>query len=72
MAPDIRAFAKKVQAASDASLSSGSPGAFRATYLEEPGCVHSWPMLLFPRLRVKQEPMFQFIDRMSGAPQLPN
>lgn len=71
MVPDIRRFAKKVEAAAAASSkrggsNSGGGGGFRFAYQEEPGRVHSWPMLMLPHLRDKQEPFFAFVERSAG------
>lgn len=64
MVPDIRAFAKKLQEAASSASAGSAP--FQATYLEEPGRVHSWPMLMLPHLFNKQQPIFEFYERMLG------
>ncbi|KAI8472957.1 MAG: Alpha/Beta hydrolase protein [Monoraphidium minutum] len=61
MLTDIRAFAKKLSAAASVPGSS-----FRATYHEEPGRVHSWPMLPLPHLKARQEFVFDFVERVLG------
>ncbi|KAI8464436.1 MAG: Alpha/Beta hydrolase protein [Monoraphidium minutum] len=62
MAPDIRSFAKKLSAAAAA------PGcALRVAHHEEPGRVHSWPMLPLPSLKARQGFLFEFFARAAGA-----
>ena len=61
-----RLAAKARAAAAAAAAAGGGKGAgagVATTYLEEPGRVHSWPMLMLPNLREKQEPIFEFFER---------
>lgn len=66
MLSDIRVFAKKVRAASDAAAARTGGHGFKFTYKEEPGRVHSWPMLPLPHLKAKQGFLFDFFERALG------
>ncbi|GBF90364.1 hypothetical protein Rsub_02470 [Raphidocelis subcapitata] len=61
LAPDIRAFAKRLAAAD------GSGSGPRASFYEAPGQVHSWPLLLLPGVERHEAPMWAFMERALGA-----
>jgi hypothetical protein len=61
MVSDIRRFAKRVSGSAAAS-----GGAFTATYHEEPGRVHSWPLLVLRPFIKASAPIFDFMERVLG------
>jgi acetyl esterase/lipase len=66
-APSSGASSDASSGSSGSGSGSGNSGGFRATYIEEPGRVHSWPMLMLPNLVEKQEPMFAFMERCCSS-----
>jgi hypothetical protein len=60
MAPDVRKFASRLRAASEA------PGGPRTSFYEAAGQIHSWPVLLLPGVEEHEAPMWAFYERALG------